>query len=116
MRLMTAREELISLLFLVTYALIRQGLGPLAELYLGVITARVDFAFCASVLAAIAPYLQENGLPAIIELLVVAHAQLLTSWASSYMSEDISDFSQQFTKYGLLLDARQCALRSKDCC
>ena len=103
----SSREELISLLFLVTYALIRQGSGPLAKLYLGVITTRVDFAFCASALAAIAPYLQENGLSAIIELLVVARAQLLTSWAGSYMSEDMSDFSQQFTKYGLLLDASE---------
>ena len=102
-----SREELISLLFLVTHALIRQDSGPLAERYIGVIIARVDFTLCASALAAIIPSLQRDGLSEIMDLLVVARAQFLASWAGSYSSEDMSDFPQQFTKYGRLLEASE---------
>ena len=103
-----SREELISLLLVVTYGLIQLDSRPLAELYLGVIltTARLDIGLCASALAAIAPCLDDIGLLAIIELLVVVRPQFLTSWAGSYMSADVSNFLQQFTKYGLLLEAK----------
>ena len=97
------REELISLLFLVTHALIRQDSGPLAERYIRVIAARVDFAFCASALAAIASRMRDDGLPEITDLLVVARTEFLTSPAGGY----ISDFPEQFTEYGLLLKASE---------
>ena len=108
----SSRKELISLFLLVTYGLIQLDSRPLAELYLGVITATGDFALWASALAVSAPCLHlpwpyESGLLAIIELLVVARTQFLASRAGTYTPEDMSDFPQQFTKYGRLLEASE---------
>ena len=83
------REELISLLFLVIYALTLRGSKNLAELYLGIITARADFAFCASALSTIAPALGDDGFRVFRELLLAPRTQFL---APTAMSNDVSDF------------------------
>ena len=84
-------EELISLLFLVIYALTLRGSKGLAELYLDIITARADFAFCASALSTIAPALGDDGFRAIRELLLAPQTQFLSPTA---MSNNVSDFPQ----------------------
>jgi hypothetical protein len=68
-------EQLISLLFLVIYVLIYQGLYPLAVQYLTVITAKGDLSLYTSALTAIAPDMRDNELFVISRMLVAPQTQ-----------------------------------------
>jgi hypothetical protein len=70
-------EQLISLLFLVIYALICQGSYPLAAQYLAVITATGDLPLYTSALTAIAPAIGANELSVISRMLVEPRTQEL---------------------------------------
>jgi hypothetical protein len=70
-------EQLISLLFLVIYALICQGSYPLAAQYLAVITATGDLPLYTSALTAIAPAIGANELSVISRMLVEPWTQEL---------------------------------------
>ena len=95
------REELISLLFLVIYALTLRGSKNLARLYLDIITARADFTLCASALSTIAPALGDDGFRAFSDLLLWFQAEFLTPAA---MSNDMSDFPQVGRSHQPLLE------------
>ena len=84
------REEVISILFLVIYALTLVGSERLAEQYLAIITAKADFASCASALSKIAPALGDDGFRAIGELLLSPQTQFSTTKAGVSMSNNTS--------------------------
>ena len=84
-------EELISILLLVVYALTLVGSETLAEQYLAIITAKTDFASCASALTTIAPALGDNGFQAIGEMLLSPQIQFSTPLASGPILNNISD-------------------------
>jgi len=71
-------KPLISVLFLVIYALLRRESYPLADQYLAIITGKGDFALYTSALTAVAPAIGDSGLFAIGKRLV-AQTQELTS-------------------------------------
>jgi hypothetical protein len=71
-------EQLISLLFLVSYALICQSSYPLAAQYLTVITATGELPLYTSALTAIAPVIGDNTVSAISRMLMAPQAQELT--------------------------------------
>ena len=98
----SSRKELISVLFLVLYALILRGSKTLATQYLTTITAKGDFVFCASALTAIAPALGDDGFSAIGELLLASQTRFLTPNVGGSMSS-----SGLFHNYDLHLGARQ---------
>jgi len=68
-------EHFVSLLFLVIDRLIRQGSYPLAVQYLTAITAKVNLPLYTSALTAIAPYMEDELLSAIIRMFVAPQAQ-----------------------------------------
>ena len=68
-------QQLLSLLFLVVYAFIRQGSYPVAVEYLTVITSKGDLPLYTSALTAIAPTMSDNILSAISRMLVVPQTQ-----------------------------------------
>ena len=72
-------EQLISLLFLVVYALMHRRSYPLAVQYFIAITAKGDLPLYTSGLTAIAPFMSDNGLTAIGRMLVAPQTQELTS-------------------------------------
>ena len=88
------REELISLLFLVIYALTLRGSTFLAEQYLAIITANADFALCASALTDIAPALGDDGFSAIGRLLLAPQVHFSTPAACYSMSNNMADLPQ----------------------
>ncbi len=71
-------KQLVSLLFLVVYALICRGSYPLAVQYFTVITAKGDLSLYTSALTAIAPAMGDDGLCAIGRMLVAPQKQSLT--------------------------------------
>ena len=71
-------KQLISLLFLVVYALIYRRSYPLAVRYFTVITAKRDLPLYASALTAIAPAMMDAGLSVIGRMLVAPRTQSLT--------------------------------------
>ena len=87
----SSREELISLLFLIIYALTLRGSKALAEQYLVMITAKADFAFCASALTAIAPALGDDGFRVIGKLLLSPRRQFFTPPAGGSVSHNMAD-------------------------
>ena len=86
--------EVISVLFLVIYALILRGSGMLAEQHLAGITSKAGFVSCASALTLIAPVLGDNGFHEIGELLLAARTQFLPPMDGDTSSHNMSDFSQ----------------------
>jgi hypothetical protein len=72
-------EQLISLLFLVVYALMHRPSYPLASQYFISITAKGDFPLYASALTAIAPFMSDDGLTTIGRMLVTPRRQELVS-------------------------------------
>jgi len=70
-------KQLVSLLFLVTDALIYRGSYPLAVQYLTVITSKGDLPLYTSALTAIAPAMRDNTLSAISRMLVAPQEQEL---------------------------------------
>ena len=74
----SSRKELISLLFLVLYGLFLRGSKALAVQYLAIITAKCDFALCASALAVIAPALGDDAFFAIGGSLLAPQTHFLT--------------------------------------
>lgn len=71
------RRELISLLFLIVYALNLRGSATLAAQYISMITESADFCLCASALTAIAPALGNQGFRTIRNSLLAPQTQLL---------------------------------------
>ena len=82
-----SREELISLLFLVLYGLLLRGSKALAVRYLAIITAKCDFASCASALTVIAPALGNDAFFAIGRSLMARQTQFLTPEVDVSMSD-----------------------------
>jgi hypothetical protein len=78
-------KQLISLLFLVTYALLYRGSYPLAVQYFTIITENSDLPLYTSALTAIAPSMEEPGISAIGRMLVAPQTQELTLAIQSYM-------------------------------
>lgn len=72
-------KQLISLLFLVIYALIYRGSYPLAIQYFTITTAKCDLPLYTSALTAIAPAMRDAGLSAIGRMLLAPQRQSLTS-------------------------------------
>ena len=72
-------KQLISLLFLVVYALIYRRSYRLAVQYFNIITAKGDLPLYSSALTAIAPSIMYRGLSAIGRMLVAPQTQELTS-------------------------------------
>jgi len=68
-------KQFISLLFLVIYLLIRRRSYPLAVQYLTVITAKGNLPLYTSALTAVAPYMEDYLLSAIIRMLVAPQTQ-----------------------------------------
>ena len=83
--------EVISILFLVIYALTLKGSKTLADQYFAIITAKADFTSCISALTTIALALGDNGLRAIGKLLMNPYITFSTPLASGSMSSDMSD-------------------------
>ena len=83
--------EVISILFLVIYALTLKHSKTLAKQYLAIITAKADFASCASALTIIAPALGDNGFRAIGKLLLSPGTRFSTLLASGPTLSDLSD-------------------------
>ena len=71
-------KELISLLFLVVYALIYRDSYPLAAHYFTIITTKGDLPLYTSALTAIAPAMKDAGLSAIGRMLVAPQTQEMT--------------------------------------
>ena len=78
-------KQLVSLLFLVVYALIYRNSYPLAVHYLTAITARSDLPLYASALTAIAPAMTFAGISTIGRMLVAPQTQELTPIISDSM-------------------------------
>ena len=72
------REGLVSLLFLIVYALMYRRSYPLAVQYFTFITVEGDLPLYASALTAIAPFIRDDGLIAIGRMLVAPQTQQLT--------------------------------------
>ena len=110
----SSREELISLLFLVIYALTLRGSKALAEHYLVMITAKADFAFCASALTVIAPALGDDGFRVIGKLLLSPRRQFFTPPAGGSVSNNMANPPQLrrghqtlFNSYDLQIGANE---------
>ena len=108
------REELISLLFLVIHAFILRSSKILAEQYTAIITAKADFASCASALTAIAPVLGDDGFRDLGELLLASQTQFITPTVGGSMSNNVSNVAQRrhshqdlFDNYDLHLEASE---------
>ena len=84
-------EELISLLFLVIYALTLRRSKALAEQHLDMITAKADFPCCASALAAIAPALGDDGFRVFGKLLLSPQRQFFIPPAGGFMSNNMAN-------------------------
>jgi hypothetical protein len=78
-------KSLISILFLVVYALICRGSYPLAVQYFGIIMAKDDLPFHASALTTVAPAMDKTSLSAIGRMLV-ARTRDLTPIIGDFMS------------------------------
>ena len=101
-------KQLISLLFLVVYALICRGSYPLAVRYFSITTAKGDLPLYTSSLTAIAPSLSDRGLFAIGRMLVAPQAQELTSIISDSMDSEGSTFpGEPLTDYDHQLGANE---------
>ena len=106
----SCHNELLSLLFLVLYALFLRRSKTLATSYLAIITAKCDFRFCASALTAIAPALGDDGFSAIGGLLLAPQTQFLTPADDGFMSDiPLFPLSHQglFDNYDLQLRGSQ---------
>jgi hypothetical protein len=79
-------KQLISLLFLVTYALLYRDSYSLAVQYFTIITKNSDFPLYTSALTAIAPSMDEPGISAIGIMLVAPQTQELAPIVSDYMT------------------------------
>jgi hypothetical protein len=96
-------KQLISLLFLVVYALICRDSYPLAVQYFIIITAKSDLPLYTSALTAIAPSLRDRGLFAMGRMLVAPKTRELTSIISDSMhpeslalpGEPLTDYDHQ---------------------
>jgi len=83
-------KSLVSVLFLVVYALLQRPSFPLAHQYLAIITAKGDFPLYTSALTAVAPVIGDDGLLAIGGLLV---AQTQESTAETIHPTSIADYT-----------------------
>ena len=83
----SCRKELISLLFLVIYALLLRRSKTLAARYLAKMIAKCDFFFCLSALTAIAPALGDDGIHAIGGLPLLPQTEFLIPEVDSFMSD-----------------------------
>jgi len=81
-------KSLISVLFLVVYALLQRESYPLVDQYFAIITGKGDFALYTSALTAVAPAIGDSGLLAIGERLV---AQTQESTSESIHPTSIAD-------------------------
>ena len=98
-------RPLISLLFLVVYAMIRRGSYPLAVQYFVIITANGDLPLHASALTAVAPAIGDTGVSAIGRMLV-AQTQELTSIIDDSMSNEGTHAQEELlNNYDRLLGA-----------
>ena len=78
-------EQLISMLFLVLYALLHRDSIPLAVQYLAIITAKGDLPLYTSALTAVAPSMRRTGLSAIVRMLVAPQSLDLASTIGEFM-------------------------------
>ena len=101
-------KQLVSLLFLVVYALICRGSYPLAVQYFTVITSKGDLPLYTSALTAIAPAMRGNGLCAIGRMLVASKTQAPTQ-VIDYSMElgEYSFLEEMFKNYDLQLGASE---------
>ena len=96
-------KQLVSLLFLVVYALICRGSYPLAVQYFTVITSKGDFSLYTSALTAIAPAMRDDGLCAIGRMLVAPQTPELTQeilhsiriGANAFLGEMLENYDLQ---------------------
>jgi hypothetical protein len=91
-------KQLISLLFLVVYALICDGSPPLAVQYLTVITAKGDLPLYTSALTAIAPAMGNHRLSAISRMIVAPPTQELTPIIHHSMLDGERFFQEELLK------------------
>ena len=95
----TCHKELISLLFLVLYALISQESELLAAQYFGIITAQSDFTLYTSTLTAIAPVMSAEGLITIGRMLVARQTQDLISIVAEFQTDGFLSQDELFQNY-----------------
>ena len=88
-------KQLISLLFLVVYALERRGSLLLAAQYFTIITAKGDFPLYTSALTAIAPAIENDILSMISTILVVPRTQDLPSMIGAFRSFGRKPFQEE---------------------
>jgi len=100
-------EQLISLLFLVLYALMRRNSIPLAVQYLTIITAKGDLPLYASALTAIAPSVRDDTLNTFVRLLLASQAQDLASIMNGFMVYGLHTIRELFKIYDLQLGANK---------
>jgi hypothetical protein len=99
-------KQLISLLFLVIYALIHRGSYPLAIQYFTIITTKSDLPLYASALTAIAPSMSNGGLSTIGRMLLAPLTQQLPSTISGLgLSRDLIVQEVLFIEYDHQLGA-----------
>ena len=94
-------ESLISLLFLVVYALIDRRSYPLAVEYFTIITAKGDLLLHTSALTAVAPAMRSNGLT-VIGRMLMAQTQELTS-----RIDDLRELSELLENFDHRLEANE---------
>ena len=92
------QKQLISLLWLVVYALISRRSIPLAVHYYTIITAKGDLPLYTSALAAIAPCMRDNGLSAIARMLVAPQPQDLISTIDGPMLYGVRTVQEELLK------------------
>ena len=101
-------KQLVSLLFLVVYALICRDSYSLAVQYFNVITAKGDLPLYTSALTAIAPAIRNNGLRAIGRMLVAPQTQELSQVIAHSMDlEEYSFLEEMLKNYDLQLGASE---------
>jgi len=94
-------KQLISLLFLVLYALICRGSGPLAVQYFSIITAKDNFPLCADALTTVAPAMGDIGLTTMGIMLIEPRGRDLTPMQHGYTRFKRRDLQEELL---LLLD------------
>jgi len=101
-------KQFISLLFLVIYMLIRQDSHPLAVHYLTVITVKGNLPLYTSALTAVAPYIGDYFLSAIIRMLVAPQTQDLIPIMRYAMDDGKRFYQEELLKnYDLQLGASE---------
>jgi len=104
----SCHEQLISLFFLVLYALIYRGSTTLAVSYFTITTSKGDLPFYTSALTAIAPSTRGEIIPIIVRMLLASQAQELASIIHSpTFYTDSNVLEELFQNYDLHIGASE---------